>query len=90
MAESTLLEYLYFEKWLDIQGFTNVTDAHFVTKCHIVISSQNSISTACTWDSILSVITDDSWRQLRFRTKTYLKTDSFAVFENSRFVNTDP
>jgi len=29
-------------EWLDIQGFTNFTEAHIVAKCHIVNSSQLS------------------------------------------------
>ena len=34
--------HLYSEQWLNIQGFTNFTIAHFVTKCHTVKSSQKS------------------------------------------------
>jgi len=34
------------------------------------------ISSACTWDNILSAITQDSWPQVRIGTKTDLKTDS--------------
>ena len=38
-----------------------------------------------------SVITHDSWiwPEVRIRTKTNLQTDSFAVFESSRFVTTE-
>jgi len=61
--------------------FANFTAAHFVAKCHIVDSSQKLIFDACTWDSILSVITQDSWPQARIATKTNLNTDSFAGLE---------
>jgi len=50
MAEPTRQGSLYLEKWFDIQGFTNLPAAHFVTKYHTVSSSQNPISAACTWD----------------------------------------
>jgi len=33
---------LYLEKWLDIQGFTNFTAAHFNAKSHTVNSWQKS------------------------------------------------
>ena len=43
--------------WFDIQGFTNFTAVHFVTKCHIVNSSQKIPSSSpWTWDGILSFI----------------------------------
>jgi len=77
------------EKWFYIQGLTNFTAAHFVAKYHAVNSSQNPISADCIWDNILSFITQDSWPQERIGTKQYLKTDSFAVFESSRFVTTE-
>jgi len=51
---------------------------------------KNPISAAFTWDDILAVVTEDSWPQVRIGTKTELKTDSFAVLENSHFVNTEP
>ena len=73
----------------DIQGFANLTAAHFVAKCHTVNSPQTPISAACTWDNILSVITQDLWPQVRIAKKTDLKTDSFAMFEGSSFVTTE-
>jgi len=39
--------------------------------------SKYPVTTAC----ILSVITQDSWPQVRIGTETYFKTDSFATFE---------
>ena len=56
---------------------------------HTVDSSKNPISGACTWVNILSVITQDSWPQVRIGTMTDLKTYSFAVFESSRYVVTE-
>ena len=61
MSEPKELETLDSEKQLDIQGFTIFTVVHFAAKCHTVNSSQKSISAACTWDSMLSVIAQDSW-----------------------------
>ena len=50
---------------------------------------KNPISAICTWDSILSVITQDSWLYVKIGTKNDLKTDNFAVFESSRFVTAE-
>ena len=50
---------------------------------------KNPISAACTWVNIISVISQDSWPQVRIGTTTDLKTESFSVFENSRFVTTE-
>ena len=50
---------------------------------------RNPIFGACTWVNILLVITQDSWPWVRIGTKTDLKTDSFAVFESSRFAATE-
>ena len=50
---------------------------------------KKTISAICTWDSFLSVITQDSWLYVKIGTKTDLKTDNFAVFENSSFVTTE-
>jgi len=45
MAEPTKLSsFSWEEKWLDILGFSNFTAVHFVTKCHSMNSSQNTIS----------------------------------------------
>jgi len=41
-------------------GFMNFVAARLVAKCHTVNSLQNAVSATCTWDSILSVITQDS------------------------------
>jgi len=47
-------------EWFHIQGSANFIAAHFVAKCHTMDSSQKPISAACTWDIIISVITQDS------------------------------
>ena len=46
---------------------------------------KNPISAACSWESILLVVTRGSWSQTRIEKKTDLKTESFAIFESSSF-----
>ena len=46
---------------------------------------KNPISAACSWESILLVVTRGSWPQVRIGRKTDLKTERFAIFESSRF-----
>ena len=75
---TTVVDIFLIEKWLGIQGFTNFTSEHFITKWHNVNSSQKSHLYRCTWDSILSVISQEFWQQVSIRTKTDLKTDSIA------------
>jgi len=90
MAERTQLGSLESEKWLvDIPGFTDVILVLLVTKCHTVDSSQ--ISHLCH----LFFCQYSFGRHLRFittcevGTKTDLKTETFAVFENIRFVTAE-
>ena len=46
---------------------------------------KNAIFTACSWESVISVVTQGSQPQMRIETKTDLKTDSFAIFQRSCF-----
>ena len=52
------------------------------------ILRKNLISDACTCDRILSVIIQ-AWPYVRMGTKTALKIDSLAFFDNSRFMTTE-
>ena len=52
------------------------------------IFRKNLISDACTCDRTLLVITQDSWPELIKGTKTALKIESFAFFDNSRYMIT--
>ena len=67
VAEPTqLLGSLYSEqKWLEVQGFTNFVAAHFIAKCHVCTLRKTPISAACTWNSILSAITRNSWPEVK-------------------------
>ena len=53
------------------------------------IFRKNLILHACTCDRTLSVITQDSWSEVINGTKTALKIESFAFFDNSRFMTTE-
>ena len=76
-AEPQNLRCLYSEEnWLDVQGFTNFTAAHFVAKFPGMNSWLKSIFSTCSCDITLSGKSD-------------LKTDSFPVFENYRLFTTD-
>jgi len=76
------------EKRLDIQSFTNFTAVHFVIKCHTVNSSQNfhlcclhlGQYSCSLYQSFMTV--GEDWNKNRFK-------NSFAVFENLRFVTTE-
>ena len=72
VAEPTqLLGSLYSEqKWLQVQGFTNFVAAHFIAKCHVCTLRKTPISAACTWNSILSAITRNSWPEVKIVRKT--------------------
>ena len=60
---------------------------HEVSHCELC---KNRISATCTWDITLTVITHDLWpAEVMIWIKTDLKTDSFSVFETSRFVTTE-
>ena len=53
------------------------------------ILRENFILDACTCDRTLSVIIQDSWPYVRMGTKTALKIESFAFFDNSCFMTTE-
>ena len=81
MAEPTQLASLDSEKWFDIQGFTNFTAAHFVTRCHTVDSSQKFHLCRLQLRSYSFGHNPRFMALVMIGTKTGFKTDSFAAFE---------
>ena len=89
MTEPMYLGSFDSEKWLDILGFNGFQTCAL---CHEVshpeLFAKKNVFAACSWESILSVVTQGSCPQMRIETKSDLKTESIVNFEISCFHQT--